>query len=94
MGIGSSFGTIPIIATIYCPLAAQLGFSTAATIFIIGVAAGIGDAGSPASDSTLGPTVGLNIDGGHSHMWDTCVPTFVFFNVPLIVFGIIFSIML
>ena len=94
MGIGSSFGTIPIIATIYCPLAAQLGFSTAATIFIIGVAAGIGDAGSPASDSTLGPTVGLNIDGEHSHMWDTCVPTFIFFNIPLIIFGIVFSMML
>ena len=94
MGIGSSFGTIPIIATIYCPLAAELGFSVAATIFIIGVAAGLGDAGSPASDSTLAPTAGLNIDGEHNHIWDTCVPTFIFFNIPLIIFGVIFAIIL
>ena len=42
----------------------------------------------------LGLTVGFNIDGEHSHMWDTCVPTFIFFNIPLIIFGIIFSMML
>ena len=94
MGIGSSFGTIPIIATIYCPLALELGFSAAATILIIGIAAGIGDAGSPASDSTLGPTAGLNADGQHNHIYDTCVPTFIFFNIPLIVFGVIFAMFL
>ncbi|MBR0072092.1 MAG: sodium:proton antiporter, partial [Campylobacter sp.] len=94
MGIGSSFGTIPIIATIYCPLALELGFSAAATILIIGIAAGIGDAGSPASDSTLGPTAGLNADGQHNHIYDTCVPTFLFFNIPLIVFGVVFAMFL
>ncbi|EWH21275.1 Na+/H+ antiporter family protein, partial [Bacillus haynesii] len=54
MGIGSSFATIPIIATIFVPLCMQLGFSPMATIAIIGTAAALGDAGSPASDSTLG----------------------------------------
>ena len=56
MGIGSSFATIPIITTIFVPLCLHLGFSPMATIAIIGSAAAVGDAGSPASDSTLGPT--------------------------------------
>ncbi|RKD31574.1 Na+/H+ antiporter family protein [Thermohalobacter berrensis] len=89
MGIGTSFGTIPIIAAIYVPLASALGFSTMATIVLIGTAAALGDAGSPASDSTLGPTAGLNADGQHDHIWDTCVPTFLHFNIPLVIFGII-----
>ncbi len=87
MGIGSSFSTIPIIATIYVPLALQFGFSTLAIIALIGTAGALGDAGSPASDSTLGPTSGLNVDGQHDHIWDTVVPTFIHFNIPLIIFG-------
>ena len=87
MGIGSSFSTIPIIATIYVPLAISFGFSPMATIALVGTAAALGDAGSPASDSTLGPTSGLNMDGKHDHIWDTVVPTFVHYNLPLIVFG-------
>lgn len=91
LGIGTSFGTIPIIATIYVPLCATMGFSPMATVLLIGVAAALGDAGSPASDSTLGPTAGLNADGQHDHIWDTCVPTFLHYNIPLIIFGIIGS---
>jgi predicted histidine transporter YuiF (NhaC family) len=87
MGIGSSFSTIPIIATIYVPLAIAFGFSPMATIALVGTAAALGDAGSPASDSTLGPTSGLNSDGKHDHIWDTVVPTFIHYNLPLIVFG-------
>ncbi|MCK8815826.1 sodium:proton antiporter [Natroniella sulfidigena] len=89
MGIGTSFGTIPILAAIYVPLASATGFSPMATIALIGTAAALGDAGSPASDSTLGPTAGLNIDGQHDHIWDTCVPTFLHFNIPIMIFGII-----
>ncbi|KIE18989.1 sodium:proton antiporter [Vibrio sinaloensis] len=87
MGIGSSFSTIPILATIYVPLAAAFGFSPMATIALVGTAAALGDAGSPASDSTLGPTSGLNADGQHEHIWETVVPTFVHYNIPLIIFG-------
>ncbi|EGU44962.1 hypothetical protein VII00023_21212 [Vibrio ichthyoenteri ATCC 700023] len=87
MGIGSSFSTIPIIATIYVPLAAAFGFSPMATIALVGTAAALGDAGSPASDSTLGPTSGLNADGQHEHIWETVVPTFIHYNIPLIIFG-------
>lgn len=87
MGIGSSFSTIPIITTIFVPLSLELGFSPMATIALVGTAAALGDAGSPASDSTLGPTSGLNADGQHHHIWDTCVPTFLHYNIPLIVFG-------
>ncbi len=84
MGIGSSFSTVPILATIYVPLCITFGFSPMATVAIIGAAGALGDAGSPASDSTLGPTAGLNADGQHDHMWDTVVPTFIHFNIPLI----------
>lgn len=94
MGIGTSFGTIPIIATFYCPLCVQLGFSVEATILLIGIAAALGDAGSPASDSTIGPSSGLNADGEHNHIWDTCVPTFLAFNVPLLFAGIIGALLL
>ena len=94
IGIGSSFGTIPIITAIYYPLALELGFSTSAIIILIGIAAAVGDAGSPASDSTLGPTSGLNFDGQHNHIYDTCIPTFIFFNIPLILFGILFAVIL
>ena len=87
MGIGSSFATIPIIAAIFVPLAMELGLSPLATIALIGTAGALGDAGSPASDSTLGPTAGLNVDGQHNHIWDTCVPTFVVYNIPLVLFG-------
>ena len=87
MGIGSSFSTVPIIATIYVPLCLHLGFSPLATISLVGTAGALGDAGSPASDSTLGPTSGLNADGQHDHIWDSVVPTFIHYNIPLIIFG-------
>ncbi|WP_417614900.1 Na+/H+ antiporter family protein [Oceanisphaera sp.] len=87
MGIGSSFSTIPIIAPIYAPMCIALGFSPLATLAIIGTAGALGDAGSPASDSTLGPTSGLNADGQHDHIWDSVVPTFIHYNLPLIGFG-------
>jgi putative amino acid transporter len=87
MGIGSSFATIPIIASIFVPLSIEFGFSTMAIIALVGTAAALGDAGSPASDSTLGPTAGLNADGQHNHIWDSCVPTFIHFSIPLLVFG-------
>lgn len=89
MGIGTSFGTIPVIATIYVPLGMKLGFSPMAIACLLGTAGALGDAGSPASDSTLGPTAGLNADGQHDHIWDTCVPTFLHYNIPLMIFATI-----
>ncbi|RVZ23217.1 Na+/H+ antiporter family protein [Helicobacter pylori] len=94
MGIGTSFGTIPIIAVFYVPLCTKLGFSIESTILLIGIAAGLGDAGSPASDSTMGPTCGLNADNQHNHIYDTCVPTFLVYNLPLIVFGVLGALLL
>ena len=75
MGIGTSFGTIPVIALFYVPMCMKMNMSVGA--------------GSPASDSTLGPTSGLNADGQHDHIWDTCVPTFFFYNLPLAIAGFI-----
>ena len=91
MGIGSSFSTIPVVAVLYVPLCSRMGFSPAATILLMSAAAALGDAGSPASDTTLGPTSGLNADGQHDHIWDTCVPTFIHFNIPLMIAAIVFS---
>ncbi|WP_304637003.1 MULTISPECIES: Na+/H+ antiporter family protein [Pseudoalteromonas] len=87
MGIGSSFSTVPIIATLFVPLCMELNFSVMATASLVGTAGALGDAGSPASDSTLGPTSGLNADGQHDHIWDSVVPTFIHFNIPLLVAG-------
>ena len=87
LGIGSSFSTVPILAAIYVPLAMALGFSPLAIVSLVGTAGALGDAGSPASDSTLGPTSGLNVDGQHDHMWDTVVPTFLHYNLPVLVAG-------
>ncbi|RVU55615.1 Na+/H+ antiporter family protein [Anaerosphaera multitolerans] len=94
MGIGTSFGTVPVIAAIYVPLALKLGFSPAAIVFMVTVAAALGDAGSPASDTTLGPTSGLNADGQHDHIWDTCVPQFIFYDIPLLIVGTIWPLFL
>ncbi|KEJ92988.1 Na+/H+ antiporter NhaC family protein [Synergistes jonesii] len=94
MGIGTSFGTVPVIAAIYCPLAIQLGFSAGATACLIAAAGALGDAGSPASDTTLGPTAGLNADGQHNHIWDTCVPTFIHYNIPIFIAAMIGALMI
>ncbi len=92
MGIGTSFGTIPILAVLYVPICLKLGFSIPSMIIVLAAAAALGDAGSPASDTTLGPTAGLDADGQHNHIWDTCVPTFLHYNIPLILAAIIFVI--
>ncbi|CEI81038.1 Na+/H+ antiporter family protein [Oceanobacillus oncorhynchi] len=94
MGIGTSFGTIPILAALYVPICAAAGLSPLATAALIGTAGALGDAGSPASDSTLGPTAGLNADGRHNHIWDTCVPTFLHYNIPLFICGVIAAVIL
>ena len=94
LGIGSSFATIPIIASLFIPFGASIGLDTMALIALIGTASALGDSGSPASDSTLGPTAGLNIDGQHDHIRDTCVPNFLFYNIPLMIFGTIAAMVL
>lgn len=94
LGIGSSFATIPIIAALFIPLGSSLGLDNMALIALVGTAAALGDSGSPASDSTLGPTAGLNVDGQHDHIRDTCIPNFLFYNVPLMIFGTIAAMVL
>ncbi len=89
IGIGTSFGTIPILAVLFIPICVKLGFNTPQMIILIAAAAALGDAGSPASDTTLGPTSGLNADGQHDHIFDTCIPTFLHFNIALIIFALL-----
>lgn len=89
IGIGTSFGTIPILAVLFVPIFIKLGFNPAQSIAVFAAAAALGDAGSPASGTTLGPTQGLNVDGQHDHIKDTCIPTFLHYNIPLIIFALI-----
>ena len=89
IGIGTSFGTIPILAVLFLPICVKLGFNTHQMIVLLAAAAALGDAGSPASDTTLGPTAGLNADGQHNHIFDTCIPTFLHYNIALILFALI-----
>ncbi len=89
IGIGTSFGTIPIIAVLFVPICVKMGFNPQQIVVLTAAAAALGDAGSPASDTTLGPTSGLNADGQHNHIYDTCIPTFLHFNTALILFALI-----
>jgi predicted histidine transporter YuiF (NhaC family) len=93
-GLGTSFGTVPVLAVLYVPICMQMGYSVPATILLIAASAAIGDAGSPVSDTTLGPTAGLAVDGQHDHIWDTCVPTFIYFNIPIAITAIIGSVII
>ena len=47
MGIGTSFGTVPVLAVLFVPMCSSLGFSTPATILLISAAAALGDAARP-----------------------------------------------
>ncbi|MCL2562513.1 MAG: sodium:proton antiporter [Oscillospiraceae bacterium] len=89
MGIGTSFGTIPLIAAVFVPFLLGMGASPAAIIVTIAAAGVTGDAGMPQSDTALGPTAGLDADGQHDHIKDTCFPTFLHFNIPIKVVGVI-----
>ena len=89
IGIGTSFGTIPILAVLFVPIFTELNFNPYEAIVVLSAAAALGDAGSPASDTTLGPTAGLNVDNQHNHIYDTCIPTFLHFNIALIIFALL-----
>lgn len=89
IGTGSSFGTVPILAALYVPFAQAIGFSVGATVILIVGAATMGEAGSPASDSTLGPTAGLNADGQHDHIQDSCIPQIITLVLSALIFGIV-----
>src|SRR5699024_799033 len=93
-GSGCSFFTLPYFTVFFVPLCMSLGFSTMATVAIIGTAGALGDAGSPASDSPLGPTAGLNADGQHDHIRDSVIPTFIHYNIPLLIAGWIAALVL
>ena len=94
IGIGSSFSTVPIIAGIYVPLCAKLGFSPMATVIIVAASGVLGDAGSPASGSNLGPTSGLNADGQHNHMRDSVIPAFLHLSIPVFITSLIASVLM
>ena len=89
MGIGTSFGTIPILTMLYIPICVSMSFSLPSMVIVIAAAAALGDAGSPASDTTLGPTSGLNADGQHDHIKDTCIPTFIHYNTALFIAAVL-----
>ena len=61
------------------------GMSPAAIIMLVAAAGALGDSGSPSSNQTLVPTSAFNIDGQHDHIKDSCIPSFIFVNIPIIV---------
>lgn len=85
MGIGSSFSTVPIVATVLVPLGIHLNMSPAAVIMLVAASGALGDSGAPSSNQTLIPTNAFNIDGQHDHIKDSCIPSFLFVNIPLII---------
>ncbi|MCI7512636.1 Na+/H+ antiporter NhaC family protein [Schaalia hyovaginalis] len=87
IGFGDSFASVPILAPVYIPLALELGFSPIATICILGAAAALGDAGSPASTISLGVSAGLGADGRHDHIRETVIPTFLHCNIGMLLFA-------
>lgn len=89
LGIGSSFATIPIITSLFIPMGLSIGLSDMALIALIGTSSLLGNSGSPVGESALGITSGLNIDGQHDHIKDTCIPNFLFYNIPLVIVGTI-----
>lgn len=87
IGFGDSFASVPILAPIYVPLAMMLGFSDLAVVSLLGAAAALGDAGSPASTISLGVTSGLAADGQHDHIRDSVIPTFLHCNIGMLLFA-------
>lgn len=94
VGIGSSFSTVPIVAAVYVPLCIKLEFSPMAIAVIVAISGICGDASSPASDSTLGPTMGLNTDNQHDHIYDTVLPTFLHITIPAFLCAVICTLVL
>lgn len=85
IGIGSSFSTVPIVATVLVPLGLHLNMSAACIIMLVAAAGALGDSGAPSSNQTLIPTNAFNIDGQHDHIKDSCIPSFIFVNIPIII---------
>ena len=81
--------TNSVLAVLFVPICLKMGVNTHQIVILLAAAAALGDAGSPASDTTLGPTSGLNVDGQHNHIYDTCIPTFLHYNITLIIFALI-----
>ena len=87
IGFGDSFASVPILAPIYVPLAVTHGFDPLAVMSLLGAAAALGDAGSPASTISLGVTAGLDADGQHDPIRDTVIPTFLHCNIGMLLFA-------
>jgi predicted histidine transporter YuiF (NhaC family) len=85
--IGSSFATIPVVSAIYVPLCASIGFSPAATAAIVAFSAVPGDPASPLSNSTLGASSGLAVDGQFDHMRDCVIPSILHCALPMLFGG-------
>lgn len=64
MGIGTSFGTIPIIAVIFVPLCQRLGFSPLATVILISAAAALGSGRRRISGLRYDAVANLRVERG------------------------------
>ena len=89
IGIGSSFATVPIIALFFVPICLHLQLNVDVILCLIASSAILGDTGSPASEVTLVTSSILNTNNEHQHIKDTVIPTFIHFNVPLLIFALL-----
>lgn len=87
LGLGSAFATVPIVSALFVPLGRDIGLSPFATLTLVAVSALLGEPGSPMGSTTLGPAAGLADDGQFDHLRDSVWPTFLHFNVPLLLIG-------
>jgi hypothetical protein len=87
LGIGSSFSTVPIIASVFVPITLEMQLEPIAIVTLIATAGALGDACSPVSETTLAPSMSLNADNQHDHFKDTIIPTFFHITLPLLLFG-------
>ena len=70
---------------------AQMSGSVLHTLIYLGEDGEMSAAVLPSKYEFTVPTAGLNADGQHDHIRDTCIPTFIAFNIPIMLCAIIMS---
>lgn len=78
-----------LLMCVLCLFSFNVILAIIASALLAGV---LGGSSIEATASAL--TSGPNADSQHSHIYDACVPTFLFFNIPLVIGALIFSVIL
>ena len=68
-----------------CTSVFRAGLWLGRNYLLVAAAATIGDTSFHVSDITLAPTSGLNVDGQHDYIWDTCVIPLIALDIPMFI---------